>query len=423
VTTLAPPTTARARRGGLFAQRDFRLLWIGETASALGSSVTSVALPLIALDVLHSGVVTISLLTAVAWLPWLVIGLPAGAWVDRLARRPLMMTCDAVSIALFASVPVAVWFGVLSTAQLLLVALLSGVAKVFFATAYRAYLPALVAPDDLVAGNARLQGAESAAQIGGPSLGGALAQLCGAATGLLADAASFAVSLLCLRRIRAVEPAQERRRRALRAEIAEGARFVRRDPLLLVLTLFGGAANFVLTGYNAILVAFLVRGVGLGAGAAGLLVALGGVGGVLGALVAPAISRALGSARALLVLKLSGPLFSLLIPFAARGPRLGIAAIGLVGMTFCIVGNNVINGGFVQRYCPAHLLGRVSTSIQVINFGAMPLGALAGGLLAEALGFRPALWLLLGGFVAVSTMLLSAPLRTLRDLPVRAGST
>ena len=132
-------------RGGLLRHRDFRLLWIGETTSSLGSSVTSVALPLVAITNLHASVFAIGMLSAAAWLPWLLIGLPAGAWIDRMPRRPVMLVCDLVSLTLFASVPVAAWLGLLTLPQLLGVALLTGTSKVFFATAYRAYLPSLVA--------------------------------------------------------------------------------------------------------------------------------------------------------------------------------------------------------------------------------------------------------------------------------------
>jgi MFS family permease len=407
------------RRGGLLRDRDFRLLWIGETTSSLGSSVTAVALPLVALTMLHAGVIAVSLLSAAAWLPWLIIGLPAGAWVDRMRRRPVMMVCDAASLVLFASVPIAAWAGVLTMAQLLVVALLAGVAKVFFATAYRAYLPSLVDTDDLVEGNSRLQGSESAAQVAGPGLGGLLAQAFGAANGLIADAVSFLVSVFCLGGIEAREPRVEVRRRALRKEIAEGMRFVARDRLLRVFMVFGGAANLVLTGYGAITVVFLLRGVGVSSGAAGLLIAAGSTGGVLGALCAPRLSRRIGSARALLVCKVGTTPFGLLIPLTGPGWRLGFFLVGTIGMVAGVVGGNVISGGFMQAYCPTRLMGRITTSIQVVNFGAIPIGAVLGGLLADAVGFHWALWILFGSFVLASLILLAAPIRGERDLPTR----
>ncbi len=407
------------RPGGLLRHRDFRLLWIGETTSSLGSSVTSVALPLVAITALHAGVVAISLLSAAAWLPWLLIGLPAGAWIDRLPRRPVMLVSDAASLLLFVSVPVAAWCGVLTIAQLLTVALLSGTAKVFFSTAYRAYLPAIVAPDDLVEGNAKLQGSESAAQIAGPGLAGLLAQAFGAAAGLLADAGSFLVSALCLRSIHTVERRRERTRRRLRDEVGEGLRFVTHDRYLRFYVAFGGAANLALTGYQTILVVFLVRTVGLSSAAVGLLVAVGSIGGVIGAMIAPGFARAVGSARALLFCKVGVAPFGLLIPLTDKGIRLGFFVVGSCVVVAGVVGGNVISAGFMQRYCPAEIFGRVVTSMQVVNFGTIPLGALLAGLLAGALGARATLWAMLALFMLAGSILLASPFRHHRELPTR----
>ncbi|HVU92924.1 MAG TPA: MFS transporter [Jatrophihabitans sp.] len=414
-------TLAAPARPPLLRVPDFRRLWIGETTSALGSSVTSVALPLVALTTLHAGVFPVSLLSAAAWLPWLLIGLPAGAWVDRLPRRPVMMACDAASMALFASVPVAAALDALTMTQLLAVALASGTAKVFFSTAYRAYQPSLLPGERLVEANSRLQAAESAAQVGGPGLGGVLAQVFGATNGLLADAASFAVSLACLRRIGATESVPRRPRRSLRAEIAEGLRFVRHDRLLRLLMVFGGTANLVLTGFGAIQVAFLVRAVGLGPAAVGVLLAFGSIGGVIGASLAPALGRRFGTARALLLGKVGSAPAGLLIPLAGPGPRVALFAAGAFVLIGGIVAGNVISGGFMQAYCPPELMGRVTTTMQVVNFGAIPVGAVVGGVLADALGYRPALWLLLGGFVLSGAILLNSPLRRWRDLPIAAS--
>lgn len=413
-------STATEVRPDRLHSRDFRLIWLGESTSALGSSVTAVALPLVALTVLHADVVAIGFLSAVAWLPWLVVGLPAGAWVDRLSRRRVMIVCDVVSLALFASVPVAVWLGALTMTQLLVVAVGAGVCKVFFSTAYRAFLPALVDDDELVAANAKLQGAESAAQIAGPGLGGVIAQAFGAANGLALDAVTFVVSLVCLRRIEAEEPPVPHSRRRLRTEIGEGLRFVARDALLRINVLFGAIANLVLIGYQVIVVVFLVNGVGLSPGVVGVLLAVGSVGGVLGALLVPRLAKRIGTGRALLVCMMGAPPFALLIPFAAHDWRLALFVAGELGLDAGVVAGNVLRSGFMQAYCPRELMGRVTTSLQVVNYGAIPLGAVLGGFLAGALGYRGALWLLFGTFVAATSMLLFSPLRTYRELPTRA---
>lgn len=168
----ASRTGRRNRVGGLLWHRDFRLLWFGETISEVGNAMAVVAVPLLAVTVLHASTFMVSALVAAAWLSWLLIGLPAGAWVDRLPCRAVMVICDAISAALYASVPAAACLGVLTIGPLLAVALLGGVASVFFNTAYQVYLPSLVAPEDLVEGNAKLAGSASAARFGGPGLAG-----------------------------------------------------------------------------------------------------------------------------------------------------------------------------------------------------------------------------------------------------------
>lgn len=415
--------SARAGPLRLLAFRDFRLLWIGETTSSFGSSISNVALPLVALTVLHAGVFAISVLTAAAWLPWLIVGLPAGAWVDRLPRRRVMMTADLVSLAVFASVPVAAAVGWLTITQLIVVALLAGTATVFFATAYRAFLPALLGGDDLLEGNAKLQGSEQVTHVAGPGAAGLIAQATSAVGGVIVDAASFAVSAVCLSRIRLDEPRPAASRRHLRREIAEGLAVVAGDPLLRMNAVYGCLSDLVLTGYQAVLVFYLVGVVGLSPGLAGIVLALTSLGGVLGALVARRVAARVGTARAVLFCKVGLAPFGLLIPLADRGPGLAQFLLGNIVVIDGIVAGNVIWSGWVQAYYPADLLGRISTSVQVLNYGAIPAGAVIAGLVAGQLGVRPTLWIMLTGLVLSSCVLLLGPLPKLRDLPHRAPAT
>jgi predicted MFS family arabinose efflux permease len=400
-------------------QRDFRLLWIGETTSRLGATVSTVAVPLVAVVVLHVDAFLVSALDAAIWAPWLVISLPVGAWVDRLPRRPIMIVSDVVTMLLLASVPVAAWSGVLTYTQLLVVALLTGVASVFFTTAYRAYLPSLVASADLAEGNAKLQGSEAAAQVAGPGLGGVLAQAFGIVTGLLADALSSLVSMVCLLMIRTPEPRPARRTgtTTLRAEIGEGIRFLRHDPYLRLFALFGAASNFALNGLMAILVVFLVRDVGVAPGWLGGVLAVVSIGGVVGALLATSVARRLGTARAVLLSELGAAPFALLVPLTTHGAGIAFVIVGGFVISAGIVLNNVVVGSFRQLYCPPELFGRVSASAQFLNYGAIPVGALCAGALADGMGVRPAVWVMCGLVVVAATILLTGPLRHRRDLP------
>lgn len=411
---------ASHRFGGLLRQRNFRLLWIGESISGIGNAMAVVGIPLLAVTVLRASTFAVAALTAAAYLPWLVIGLPAGAWVDRLRCRPLMIVCDVISALLYASLPAAAWIGVLTTAQVLVVALLAGAANVFFATAYQVYLPSLVTAAELVEGNAKLQGSAAVATIGGRSAAGLAAQAVGDAAALLFNGVSFLVSAACLLCIRTGAPPREpaTRKTTVRTEVSRGIRFVAGDPYLRPLALYGALANMAYTGNLALVVLFLVRVVGLGPAAVGLLMATGGIGGVLGALVAGRLVRRLGTARALLWTSALGTgLFGLLIPLTGTGPKVAYYVIGAAVVAAGIVVGNIIIGSFRQAYCPPEMLGRVAASMRFLAFGAIPLGALLAGGLGAALGVRNALWVILTIYALSGMLLLTRGIRTCKDLP------
>jgi MFS family permease len=455
--SLEPDGAGRGRRfGGLLWQRSFRLLWIGESVSQFGNAMALVGVPLVAVIVLHASTFAVGVLTAAAWLPWLAIGLPVGAWVDRLPARQVMIVCDVISAVLYASVPAAAWAGVLTTGQVVAVQLLGGAASVMFMTAYQVYLPSLVAPDQLIEGNTKMQGSASAAAFAGPSLAGLVAQLLGAVTALLGNAVSFLVSAACLLGTRGRAPVRGAaggpgargagkgrgagrgaggsrpgqrgsgpgprgsgppRRAGLRRDIADGLLLVLRDPFLRQLSTYWAVANLALTGYTALLVVFLVRVVGLTPGATGLLTAVPGIGGILGALLTARITARFGTARGLLLSTLCGVPFGLLIPLTGPGPRLACYVAGaLLAFTGIAVGNIII-AAFRQSYSPPGMCGRVTATMRFLIFGTSPMGALLGGSLGTWLGIRHALWLLLGLAALSGTLLLTRALASRRDLP------
>ncbi|MDJ0346879.1 MFS transporter [Streptomyces sp. H10-C2] len=406
--------------GLLHRNRDFRLLWCGETAGKFGASVTGVAMPLVAVTTLHAGTFQVGLLTAAAWLPWLVIGVPVGVWVDRMRRRPIMLVAAAVSLLLYAGIPVAAWSGVLNIGLLLGVALLAGTAAVFFQTAYTAYLPSILASGDQPEGNAKLHGGASAAQIAGLGSGGLIAQLAGAVNGMFANAATFLVSLLCLSGIRHREPrvvTTERPPMALAKEVGEGLRLATRDPWFRTLTLFGATSNLALMGFQSILVVFLVREVGLGSGTVGALIAVASSGGVAGAFAARRVAGRVGTARATLLFEMGFAVFALLIPLTFGGVGLLFYVVGGFCVSAGVVAGNVIKASFQQRYCPPELLGRLTASTSFINFGTIPLGALLGGTLGTVLGLRAAMWITTAGVPLAGLILFFSPVRGARDLP------
>ena len=330
--------------------------------------------------------------------------------------------CDAISTALYASVPAAACLGVLTIAQLLAVALLGGVASVFFNTAYQVYLPSLVAPEDLVEGNAKLAGSASAARLGGPGLAGLIAQALGVATALLFNAASFLVSAACILGIghRVPRPEAHGHVTTLRAEIADGARLIARDPYLRPMGLFGAVGNLALTGNQALAVVFLVRVVGLGPFAVGLLLAVPGAAGLLGALTSRRVTARFGTARGLLLTALVLMPFGLLIPLTERGPGLAFYIAGTLIAASGIATASIIIISSRQAYSPPHMRGRAAATMGFLLAGTSPLGALLGGALGTAVGIRNALWVLFAIVALSGTVMLTREITTRRDLPTAA---
>ena len=404
--------------GGLLREHDFRLLWVGETTSNIGTAVTTVALPLVAISVLHASTFAVAALSAAVWLPWLIVALPAGAWVDRMRHRPVLLICDAVSMALFVSVPIAAWAGVLTLWQLFVVATGAGISSVFFRTAYNAYLPNVIAPADRSEGNGKIAASQSAAQLIGPGIAGLIARAFGAATALLADAISFLVSAVCLLRIRVVEPkAAISERRRLRDDVSDGVRYIAKDPYLRVLTVWGGLVNFAYSAREALLVLFLVRTIGVDSRTVGWVLTAAGLGGIAGAALGTTIARRFGTAHGLLLCELAAAPFGLLVPLTRGGAGLALIYAGLFITDAGITAGNVIQRTFAQNYVPRNMLGRISATQSSFNYGTMPIGAVVAGAVATTIGVRSTLWIATAVLAVVGSALYYSPVRRNRDLP------
>ncbi|GAB3001595.1 MFS transporter [Amycolatopsis acidiphila] len=409
------------RRDTLWFHPDFRRLWAGDTISQAGNFVGQAVIPLLAATVLAATPFQMGLLTAAENAAFLLIGLPAGVWVDRMRRRPLMLRADFARAALLLTVPIAWWAGVLTLAQLIVVALLVSVGTVFFDVAYQSYLPSLAGREHLLEGNAKLQASQSTAQVVGPGLGGGLAQLAGAANAVLATGLGYLASGLFLLRIKTVEPEPEPHNGIpLHTRIAEGMRFVFHNPTLRPITLCTATANLGNTVFQAMLILFLTRDLGLGAAAVGALLTTMGIGGVLGALTAGWWTRRIGQARAIWLVPLLTWPFQVLVPLAAPGRRVGLVAVGMTVMTFGVIVYNVAQVSYRQAICPDRLLGRMNATVRFVVWGTMPVGGLIGGGLGEWLGVRGTLWAGCAGLAVPTALLVFSPLRRMRDVPKEA---
>jgi predicted TIM-barrel fold metal-dependent hydrolase/predicted MFS family arabinose efflux permease len=385
-------------------------------------------LPLAAVVLLDASTFEVGLLSAATTLPFLVIALPAGVVVDRIAKRRLMIGCDAARMIIIGSVPVAFALGVLTLAQLYAVALLAGLLTVFFDVAYQSYVPSLIGTDQLVDGNGKLGATQSFAQVAGPGLGGALFGLLRAGA-MTADAVSYAASTASLMLIRARESAPRRApaepdsgQPRLRTELLAGLAFVVRHPVLRKIAACTGTANLFFAMVSALEIIFLVRVLHVRPAYTGLLIGGGSVAGVIGGFLSGRIGRWIGTARLIWFSMLVFGSIQLLIPLAEPGWRLAFFAVGLAGFTFSAVLYNISQLSYRQSICPPELLGRMNAAVRWIVWGTLPLGGVLGGTFGTAIGVRPTIWIGVVGSWAAGLFVLFSPLRTMRDTPGPAAA-
>jgi MFS family permease len=408
-----------ASDGSLWRHRDFLLLWGGQTVSDMGSAVTTLALPLLAVSVLKATTFQVSLIIFLTYLAYLLITLPAGVLVDQVRKHGLMMWCDVARIALLGSVPLVATFGHVTLWQIYLVALFGGALSVFFDVAYQSYVPALVQGEQLVDANGKLGTTNSFAGLFGPSIGGALVGLIGAAKAVAVDAASFAISALSLLLIRTPEPKPAGRAEhvTFRAAMHEGLSFVVKHPILRKIVACTGTANLFSSCAAAVEIVFLVRLLHATPTLVGLLFSLGAAGGIIGGLTAGWFAKRVGTARIIWASILIPSPTCVLIPLARPGWGLLMYAAGYFVNSFSVLLYNTAQVSYRQRVCPPEMLGRMNASVRWLVWGTMPVGALLGGALGTWIGIRPTLWIGVVGGALAGLFVFFSPLRTLRDVP------
>jgi predicted MFS family arabinose efflux permease len=411
-----------ARPSSLWRHADFLKFWIGQTISGFGSRFTSLALPLIAITALEASPAQLGVLTAMSGLPWLVLGPFVGVGVDRFRRRPVLIATDLGRALLLGSIPLAWMVDVLTVELLYVVAFGVGVLSMWFDTAYQSYVPALVERAQLLDANGKLSVSNSVADVAGPSIAGITIQLLGAPLALAIDALSFLVSTASLWLIGAVEPPPTHAgtQRTMVSAVREGLSYLGRQPLLRGLAGANATFMFCFGMVNAVFLFFLTENVGVQASTLGLMFGVGSVGGLLGALVAGQVSRAIGI----------GP--AIIGSSALRG--LGLALIPLVGLlngwlvplvVVCLYGVHqwgwsiwsVTQLSVRQALVPTSLQGRVTASFLLLVRGTPPLGALLGGALGEWLGVPVTLAVAAPGLVAATLWVAMSPLWHMREPP------
>jgi MFS family permease len=404
----------------LWRHPDFMKLWTGQTVSRLGSVVTRTAVPLVALLVLHAGPFELAMIVVAASLAVLLVGFFAGAWVDRIRRRPVLISADIVRAFLLFSIPAAYFLGVLRIEQLYVVVFLEGCLGVLFDAAYPAYVPSLIGVDRVVEGNSKLAASSSLAEIGGPGLAGGLVQFIGAPVTILLDAVSYVFSAITLIFIRAPEPARPPRvvGSQIRHEIVEGLALVRRHPVVLPLTLRSVIAHVAGSFYGVLYTIFLLEELHLDPLILGIVVSAGGVGALIGSAFAGRTIRRLGIGPALIWTAVGASAIGLLTPLA--GGPIALATLMVLLPQLLGDGLQTIEGvaelSLIQGVIPDRILGRVNATLEVFSHGiAYPLGALLAAALAGVIGVRGGIFIGWAGMAVSILLLVFSPLPRIRE--------
>lgn len=418
---------SRLFRDPLWNHPDFIRLWSGRAISQVGTELSLVAIPLYAVLSLDATPLQMGILAASAGLPRLLLGFVAGAWVDRLRRKPIMIATDIGRALVIATIPIAALIGVESLPLLIAVQLLAGLFSIFFQAAWAPYLPGLVGRANLPSANSKILGSASVAQVAGPSLAGTLIGVIGAPFTFVIDALSYLWSAIFIARIEHVEPPPRPRddNRSIVGEIRQGIRVLISSPILRALT--GSDATIVLGGYIflAVYPLFMVESLGLSAQGVGLVFAAGGVGALAGSLITTAMIRRLGTGPTIVWSATLFGAFGLAVPMAVLVTEyaLPLVVFAEFAQWMMLVVFNITSGSLRQALTPDHLLGRVVASDQVLGSGLQPVGAFLGGVLGQIFGVQAALLIGVAGMFCAGLWVFRSPVREIMDMPTEPDHT
>jgi MFS family permease len=396
------------RRSSLWRNRNFLLLWSGETISQTGAQISMVAVPLTAISALHAGPTEVALLTALQYAPVVLITLFAGVWLDRHRRRPVLIGTSLGRFLLLMLIPMSYLTDLLSLGLLYLVTFGVGLLTAVFDVAYVVYLSSLVSRGQLIEANAKLETTYSIAQIGGPGIGGVLVQLVTAPVALLANAGTCLLAAMTFLGIRKPEVVErpEGERRPIRAEIADGLRAILGHRVLRMLVIQAAVFNLFEQIVLTLYLLFGIRELRLGAGELGVILTTAAVGGLIGALVAGRAAAAIGTGRCIVGSMVVSAAGLMVVPFAPATPVLAIVVLiaGFVVYGFGLGVFSVHTLSVRIALAPAGLLGRITATFRLIIYGTIPIGALLAGLLGNLVGIRAAIMLGAAPLLVLSTL-------------------
>jgi MFS family permease len=420
--------SATPHRPSLWRQRDFMKLWSGQTISQFGDEITLLGIPLLATLVLGAGPLEMGLLGVVRFLPWILFTLPAGVWVDRMRRRPILIGADIARAALLASIPLAFVGDFLTLVQVYIVAFVAGTLEVFFDVAYQSYLPSIVERDELVEGNSKLELSRAGSQVAGPTAAGFLIQAIGAPFAIAFDAVSYLGAALFIGLIRRDEAGPEPhdpaegKRPSMWQEARAGVGYVVSNRYLRSIAACTGSANLFSNIGAAVLILYLVSedALALSPGTIGIILALGNLAVILGALTAGRLAKAIGIGPTIILTAAMSGLGSFAVPLAPRDDPFWVLVAGGLVLGYSIVVYNVNQVGLRQAITPDRMLGRMNATMRLIVWGTIPIGALIGGILGTVYGLVPVLWVSAIGVSLAFLPVLFSPVRSLREIPAQA---
>ena len=416
----AAPGPAPAPKGSLWRDRNFVTLWSGQALSQFGAQITELAIPVLAVLALNATEWEVGVLNAAQVAAFLIVGLPAGAWIDRMRKRHVMIVADAIRAAALATLPLLAVLGVLQIWHMIAVALIMGVATVFFDVSNQSIVPSLVRTNQIAEANGKLQSTEQLAGLAGPAVGGWLLGVLAAPLAILITVATYLASFVALlftrdhEQLRAPEDHQP-----LAREIGEGLRWVFGNPLLRRIVLTTGTVNFFGTMATTLLPIFALRELGLTPQMLGIVFSLSAVGGLLGAMLTPRIVARIGEARAIPISAIAFSVIPFFLPAISLAPALAfpLLVIQFFLASFTVLLYNITQVTFRQRITPPRLLGRMNASVRFVVWGVMPIAALLAGALGTWIGTVPTLWMGAFGELFACLFVVIGPFWRMHELP------
>lgn len=401
--------------------KNFLALWGGQTVSVIGSQMTGLAIPVFAVSFLNINEAQMGYLNASSTASFLLVGLIAGAWVDRWVKRRVMIWADVIRLVAVALLPILYFAGAIQIWHLFVIAGVMGLATVFFDVAYQSFVPFVVEKDQIASANSSLETTNQLSSIGGPAIVGSLLTFFKAPVLLIADALSFFISAITLSVIRdREEPKPKAERKKLRHEIAEGLQFVWTNEMIRSVSFTTAISNLFSTAQFTLIPLVILRDLKISPAGFGLIESIAAIGGLVGAVTAARLSKWIGEGQVIAV-------SAVLMGVTAFAPALAAGSSQLVAMvilcagqfvgSFTVLTYNITQVSARQRLCPEHLLGRMNASIRFFVWGVMPIGALLSGAAATAFGIGTVLWVAAIGVFLSAGFVVFSPLSRMKKLP------